>query len=172
MQRGRAFMLTVVLISGAFAETPEAELQSSIAAVRYAPLATMARVQGSVYLKLNAGKVTLLSGHPLLAPAAVDSVKAIALIRPQVDLNMTYHFVLVEPLWVPTRVTVNRGNALERAVLRLFRRETTKVVTTGYCQTAVPPPNELKISGATTEIWIFGAVHCLEVDSAQLLGQR
>ncbi len=55
-------------------------LQSRVDPV-YPPLARQARIQGTVILKINVSKtgdvehVEIVSGHPLLAPAAIEAVK-------------------------------------------------------------------------------------------------
>ena len=85
---------------------------------------------------------------------------------------MIYHFVLVEPNTVPTSITVPRGNAFERAVLRVFGRKTVKVVLDYQCQEAAPQANDLKIAGAVIEVWIFGRTRCLQVDVATLVARR
>lgn len=70
----------------------------------YPPLARQARVSGTVVLKAIIGKdgsienLTLVSGHPLLAPAAIEAVK-----------QWKYRPFLLNgrPLQVETEVTVN-----------------------------------------------------------------
>jgi hypothetical protein len=130
------------------------------------------RVQGDVHLHLNSGVVTLLSGPPLLAQSAVESAKAFGSIEGGVDIDVTYHFVLVDTTSVPTPTTVKRGNAVGRAVLRMFGFKTEKVVVYYECQVAAPPRNDLKVSGATIEIWIYGAANCLMTETATLIARR
>jgi TonB family protein len=70
----------------------------------YPPLARQARIQGQVILKVEITKsgdvenIQLVSGHPMLAPAAIEAVK-----------QWKYHPYLVndEPVNVRTQVTVN-----------------------------------------------------------------
>ncbi len=73
MRFRRLFVVVFVLVGAASAQTPEDELRSEIKAVRYAPLAEQARIQGDVHLNVKSGVVTLFSGHPILAPIAVES---------------------------------------------------------------------------------------------------
>jgi hypothetical protein len=172
MQLRSAFVIILLLVQAAFAQTPEAELKSKIAHVRYAPLAEQAWIQGDVHLKINSGVVTVVSGHPLLANTAVQSVKSFGPIQGKSDVDMTYHFVLVDTTKVPTPVTVERGNAFQRAILHLFGFKTEKVVVEYQCQVGVPPANDLKVSGATLEIWIYGTTRCLQTQASTLLAQR
>lgn len=70
----------------------------------YPPLARQARIQGAVILKVRISKsgnienVQLVSGHPMLAPAAIEAVK-----------QWKYRSYLLngEPIAVETNVTVN-----------------------------------------------------------------
>jgi hypothetical protein len=144
-------------------------LKSQIATARYAPLAEAARIQGGVHLKLNSGVVTVLSGHPLLAPIAVESAKAFGPVQGRTELDVTYHFVLVDTS-VRTSTIVKRGNSLERAVLRMFGLKTEKVV---YgCQEGIPPANDVKLAVPFIEIWIYGGTHCLQTQAATLVARR
>ncbi len=125
----------------------------------------MARIHGDVRLEANSGVVTLVSGHPLLAPLAIDNAKTLGSIQGQTKLDMTYHFVLVDTnLYnVPTSTTVKRGNALERAMLRALGFKTEKVVQSVRCEQGVAPASDIKIGGAVIEIWVYGRTFCLEI---------
>src|SRR5437879_1062439 len=112
------FVVALVLAGAASAQTPEDGLRSEIKAVHYAPLAEQARIQGDVRLRVKSGAVTLLSGHPLLAPLAVWSAKRFGSFQGETDADVTYHFVLVDIDATNVPVTVPRGNAFERVVLR------------------------------------------------------
>jgi len=160
-----------LIVGVALAQTPDDGLRSYIATTRYPPLAEQASIQGDVHLKLSSGVVTVLSGHPLLASSAVENAKALCPIPGGTDLDVTYHFVLVDTT-VITSTTVKRGNALERAVLRMFGLKTEKVV---YgCQEGIrtPPANEVKAAGPIIEIWIYGGTHCFQPQAAALMARR
>ena len=88
----------------------EGGLRAKVATVRYPPLGEQARIQGDVRLEVNSGAVTLLSGHPLLTPPAIDNAKTPGSIQGQMKFDITYHFVLVDTnLYnVPTVTTVKR----------------------------------------------------------------
>lgn len=169
----KIFTVACLLAGGAFGQSAEDGLRSKITSVRFPPLSKQARIQGDVHLYVNSGEVTLLSGHPLLAPAAVASAKAFGSILGSTDTNVTYHFVLVDTAkQVPTRVTVKRGNALERAIFRMFGLKTEKVALYHLCQVGNPPANDLKFSDTTIEIWIYGGIGCPQFNSTILVARR
>jgi len=70
----------------------------------YPALARQARIQGSVVLQAAIGKdgsiqnLRLVSGHPMLAPAAIDAVK---------QWKYRPYFLNGEPVEVDTQITVN-----------------------------------------------------------------
>jgi len=70
----------------------------------YPPLARAARIQGAVVLQAVIGKdgaiqnLRLISGHPMLAPAAIDAVK---------QWRYKPYFLNGEPVEVDTQITVN-----------------------------------------------------------------
>jgi hypothetical protein len=170
MRSRKAFLLTLLLFPEVLAQSSEGELRSKIAAVRYPPLGEQARIQGDVHLKLNCGVVAVISGHPLLSPLAVDNLKS--WIADKTDADVTYHFVLVDAAEANKPVTVKKGNAFERAMLRLFGLKTEKVVLEYQCQEGVSPANNVKISGGTIDIWIYGHARCLQPQTAQLMARR
>jgi hypothetical protein len=67
-QLNGTFIVANLLASVVFGQTAEDVLKSKLTSVHYARLAEMARIQGDVRLKLNNGLITVISGHPLLAP--------------------------------------------------------------------------------------------------------
>ena len=173
IQLGKTSTVACLLVAGVFAQTAEDTVRSKLTSVRYTPLAEIARIQGDVHLNLTGGVVTVVSGHPLLAPIAVESAKAIGPIESQTSFNVTYHFVLVDTARsVPTSKTVQRGNAFERAILRLFGFKTEKVVHGYRCETGVPPANDVKVNGAVIEIWVYGRTVCLQTETATLVARR
>src|SRR5436309_4567883 len=91
-----------LLVGAAVAQTQDG-LRSSIANLHYSPLAEMALIQGNVRLRVNSGAVTLISGHPLLAALAIKNAKTFQAIQGQANLDVTYHFVIVDTaVSVPT----------------------------------------------------------------------
>jgi len=79
------------------------EIVTKVAPV-YPPLARQARIQGTVVLKAQISKsgdvedLQLLSGHPMLAPAAIEAVK---------QWKYKPYLVNGDPVEVETRVVVN-----------------------------------------------------------------
>ena len=70
----------------------------------YPPLAKQARIQGAVVLQAVIGKdgtiqnLRVVSGHPMLTPAAIDAVK---------QWRYKPYFLNGEPVEVETQITVN-----------------------------------------------------------------
>ena len=117
--------------------------------------------------------VTLVSGHLLLAPLAIDNAKTLGSIPGQTKVDITYHFVIVDTTTsVPTSTTVKRGNALERAILRVLGVKTEKVVHSYRCEEGVAPASDIKTEGAVIEIWVYGRTLCLRTDTATLVARR
>ena len=168
----RTFVVVFVLVEAVSAQTLEDELRSKIRAIHYAPLAEAARIQGDVHLHVSSGVVTVLSGNPLLAEIGVKSAKAFGSVLDEMNLDVTYHFVLVDAAIVPTSITVPRGNVFERAILRMFGLKTEKVVIDYRCQEGVPPANDLKIAGAVIEVWIYGRSRCIQTNAETVVAQR
>src|SRR5438552_12586077 len=86
----RALLGTFLVLHVAFAQSSGAELQSTITDVQYPRLAEFARIHGDVHLKLAVGVVTVLSGHPLLAPTAVENAKSFRSIHGQTEIDLSY----------------------------------------------------------------------------------
>jgi hypothetical protein len=173
MQLSGISIVACLLVEAPFAQTAEDALKSKLTSVHYAPLAEQARIQGDVQLSLNNGVTTIISGHPLLAPTAVASATAFGSIQSETNFDLTYHFVLVDTTTsVPTVTTVRRGNALARAILRVFGLKTEKVVHGSRCEEGAAPPNDSKVNGAAIEAWIYGRTHCLQTNTATLVAKR
>jgi len=103
---------SLTLLASAQVSTPRVRTSESImqgltitkAAPVYPPLARQAQVQGSVILKVQISKsgdvvnIQLVSGHPLLAPAAIDAVK---------QWKYKPYLLNGNPVEVETQVTLN-----------------------------------------------------------------
>jgi hypothetical protein len=172
-QLSRTSVVACLLVGAAFAQTAEDVLKSKLTSVNYPPLAEMARIQGDVRLNLSGGVITVVSGHPLLAPIAVANAKAFGSVQSQTDVDVTYHFVFVDTTTsVPIVTTIKRGNAFERAILHVFGRKTEKVVHGYQCESGVAPANDVRVNGAAIEIWIYGRTFCLMPQAAMLAARR
>ena len=173
MQFTGTSLVSCLLVGVACAQIPEDVLKSKLTSVRYAPLAEQARIQGNVRLNLNAGVITVISGHPLLTPIAVASAKVLGSAQIKMGLEVTYHFVLVDTVTsVPTVTTVKRGNTFERAILRVFGLKTEKVVHGYRCEEGVAPVNDVKVDGTDIEVWVYGRTRCLQINTATLVARR
>lgn len=162
----RTLIVAFVLLGVAAAQSSEDALRLKIESVHYPPLAEAARIQGDVRLNVKSGIVTLEAGHPLLAQTAIENAKTFGSVQGETNIEVTYHFVIDTPATsVPTPITVKRGDAFDRAVLRIFRLKTEKVTIEYRCEESVAPPNDLKESGAVIEIWIHGREHCIETEA-------
>jgi hypothetical protein len=172
MQYSKAGTIGCLLVGAALAQTEDG-LRSRISNVHYPPLAESARVQGDVRLKLNSGVVELVSGHPLLARLAIENAKTFGSIQGQANLDVTYHFVIVDTaISVPTSRTVKRSNALGRVVLRALGCKTERVVRTYECKEDVAPASDIKIDGAVVDVWVYGRTRCLETNTTTLVAKR
>jgi hypothetical protein len=173
MQLRKTCTIGCLLVRAALAQTEDG-LRAKIETVHYLPLAEMARIQGDVHLQANSGVVTLVSGHPLLAPLAIDNAKTLGPIQGQTKLDITYHFVLVDTnaYNMPTSTIVKRGNALERAILRVLGFKTERVVHGIRCEEGVAPPSDIETDGAVIEIWVYGRTFCLQRSMSTLVATR
>ncbi len=170
MQLSGISIAACLFVGSVFAQGAEDVLKSKLTGVRYAPLAEQARIQGDVRLNVNNGVITVVSGHPLLAPIAVASAKGLGPVEGGTNLDLTYHFVLVDTSKsVPTVTTVNRGNAFERAILRVLGLKTKKVVHGYRCEEGDAPASDVKVNAAAIEVWIYGRTHCLQTNTATLV---
>lgn len=109
-----ALLLLVTLTSAALSQAVATRVRTSEKFMRallitkvspdYPPLARQARIQGSVILRVHINKsgdvesMQLISGHPMLAPAAVEAVK---------QWKYKPYLLNGEPIAVETSVTVN-----------------------------------------------------------------
>jgi hypothetical protein len=102
-----------------------ASIHADFTGLRYPPLPKQARITGIVRLKVSAGtsEVTVESGHQLLIPAAKANLEKWQFNPPlAAPIFFEYVFRLTEPDTI-TR-SVQRGDALGRLFLRIFRQPT------------------------------------------------
>lgn len=165
----RILLLSLMLVCAAWAQTPEETRKAKIAGVSYPHLAEAARVQGDVRLRVESGIVSVLSGHPLLVTTAVESAKRLLPPEGPKDIELIYHFLIVDTVTsVTTPVTVKRGNAFERTVLRMFGLKTEKTVLETRCESGTARPTEVSIAGAFIEVRVYGRALCLMVETASV----
>ena len=168
-----AFLAGMLVVRVALAQTEGGEPASKFTEVRYPPLAEQARIQGDVHLRIGSGVVTVVVGHPLLVSRAVENANSLKSMLSEMNLDVTYHFVLVDTATsVQPWVNVKKGDAFERAILRRFGFKTEKTVLEYRCQEGTAPPNTVKASWPTVEIWVYGRTFCLQTESTDLLARR
>lgn len=116
---------TCLVVSG---QTPDwfGSVHADINDLRYPPLARMARIVGTVAIKIDPlanGKVetTVFGGHPLLRPVALANLEKWHF-DPSLSRPITIEYVFrLTPSDTITK-SVPRGEALDRFFLRLFLR--------------------------------------------------
>jgi hypothetical protein len=149
------------------------ELRAKVATAHYPPLAQQARIQGDVRLEANSGVVTLVSGHPLLTQAAIDNARVLGSIEGQERLAITYHFAIVDTTHTELTSTIQkRGDAFDRAVLRMLGLKTEKAVRSYQCRSDAAPASDIKASGAVVEIWVYGRTFCPQPVNYSLMAKR
>jgi hypothetical protein len=164
-----AVILLILLAPLATIAQDTSGLISKLEAVRFAPLARQARIQGDVRLRFGSGGVMVISGHPLLVQTAVGSLIEIGNISER-EIEATYHFVIVDNTEVRiTKRVVKRGNRFERLILRAFKKETEKVVEDRECvENPVPPKNRINLTGNHLEVWIYATGMCVRTETSQI----
>lgn len=153
----------------AFGQAPDDALRSEAHAIRYPLLAEAARIKGDVHLRLSSGAVTVISGHPLLVHAAEENAKTLGSVEGQGDLDVTYHFVIIN-LRACRETRVKKGDAFDRAILRMLRLKTEATVS--ICDDGIAPLSDLWRSGQRIEIWVWGRDRRIETESGTLIARR
>ena len=163
-----AVVVLVLLTPFATVAQENSALVSKIEAVRFAPLARQARIQGDVRLRFGPKGVTVLSGNPLLVQTAVDSVKGLGTIS-SLEVEAIYHFVFVENAGTQiTKRIEKRGNRFERVFLHALMMKTERVVEYQECVENPPPKNKIELSENRVEVWIYGSAVCLQIQASQM----
>jgi hypothetical protein len=144
-------------------------LEARVEAVRFPPLARMARIQGDVRLHSSPDGITLISGHPILTPVAIDNLKQLGKLS-EMDSDFVYHFVFVnETESRVARTTVKKGNRFERIILRAFLMKTEKVVEGLQCiDHPVRQKNKIDLMTNPIEVWIYETTTCLQTSTSQV----
>lgn len=139
----------------------------------YPRLAKSAKIAGDVRLTKSFGAVTIVSGHPLLAQMILENAKELSAHFPQTDLNLTYHFILLDnTVDVPSSEIV-KIHGPKRFVRRVLGLKTEKVRTIYECREGPdPPPNRIKLVGDNVDIWIFGKTLCLVTNYSTRIARR
>lgn len=166
-------MVLLLLSIALIAQSAEETVRSNLASMKYPLLAEQARVQGVVHVKIESGRVTLLSGHPLLAPSAIANSDQLTSILGNPYADLTYHFVLTDSTTTVRRQrTVKRGNALTRRMFRVIGVKTEKVIQESVCENVPAAPPRIEADGKTIHVWIHGRSLCFQPDVSTLVAQR
>jgi hypothetical protein len=142
-------------------------LASRVEAVSYPTLPRQARIQGDVRLRSGPDGVTVISGHPLLAPTAVKSLKELGKLS-QGEIEAIYHFAFVDPVIRVTTRVERRGNRFERLVLHAFMMKTERVVEYPECTQTPVSKNRAELNGNRLEVWIYASAGCVQTLTSQI----
>jgi hypothetical protein len=109
----------------------------------------------------------VISGHPLLAPTAVSSLKELGKLS-EGEIEAIYHFAFVDPvIRVATRVE-KKGNRFERLILHAFMMKTERVVEYPECTQTPVSKNKVEVIGNRIEVWVYGAGACIQTSTSQI----
>jgi len=162
-------LATVFMIPLSIVAQDNSAVVSKVQSFVYPPLPRMARIQGEVRLRSGSAGVTVVSGNPLLADAALSNFKELGQLS-EAESEVVYHFVFAaEPDIRVKQTVVKRGNRFERFILHAFMMKTEKVVEGTEC---IENPNRLKnkieFTKTPIEVWIYGAVPCLQTSVSRV----
>jgi len=153
--------------------TAQELVQPNLDGFKYPALARAARVQGTVQFVVKSDGAQLVSGQPLLVPAAKSNLEKWAVpYTSETPLSVTYIFrIRIETVEVDELI----GNGLDRFFLRLFRRPVTRRIKRWDCHPKDTPAvykNETKDGLPSIEIEIGSGAMCLETDTVALAALR
>ena len=125
--------------------------------IRYPPLAKQARIQGDVVISHG----TVVSGHPILVPAALQGLPSLGLAHG--DENVVFHFVVRDAgFWLRPQV-VRSGSAFERFIWRLLGTKTGYTIEYEVYGCGGPSgPSYVDYSGAQIEVWVYAPTTCVQ----------
>ena len=147
-------------------------LESKLESVRYPPIARQARIQGDVRLLCKPNGVAPIAGHPLLVSSVIENLKGLEKIQAG-DVEVIYHFALVDPMVISKSKVVRKGDAFDRLILRILHLKTERVVEEYDCvEDPNQPRNRADTSRSPIEVWIYGAIPCLQTDANVLRADR
>jgi hypothetical protein len=168
MNLSRSAVLVIVLLAPLAAAAQDASgLASRVEAVSYPTLPRQARIQGDVRLRSGPDGITVITGHPLLAPTAVSSLKELGKLS-EGEIEAIYHFAFVDPVIRVTTRVERRGNRFERLVLHAFMMKTERVVQYTECTQTPISKNRVEVTGNSIEVWIYASAGCLQTSTSQI----
>jgi len=106
----------------------------------------------------------LISGPPLLRQASLGSIERLGKLSERGDVEVVFHFSLIEPS--VHEVTVKKGNAFDRLILRVLGLKTEKTIKEKECSdTELSPENRIDSTKAPIEVWIYRRTPCHAIES-------
>jgi len=163
--------LSVLALCAVLTMTAEEPLRPNLDSFGYPTLARSARIGGPVQFLVKSDGVQLLSGHPLLVPAAKSNLETWAVpYASDTPLSVTYIFRLTQDSRIEI-VEMDRpiGDRFDRFFLRLFRRPVTRRIKEEVCLPQDTPAvykNETKDGLPNIEIEIGAGAICIQTDVA------
>lgn len=165
--------LLAFLLSVGLAAQAQQEMKVEVSTFHYPTLAASARIRGDVIFEVSGTERKLVSGHPLLAPAAGENLATWAL--PLLDDGkyvIVYHFELLSEGGVKHE-NVLVGNRIERFFKRLVGAPTEKVTTTCYpANDPTPDPRShytiAKEVNLRIEVFVGKVPRCLNTETSHL----
>ncbi len=148
-------------------------LSAEVPDIIYPRLANQARVNGDVNLRMTEKGPQVLSGHPLLAPAAREHYR---LLKPSPGGLAAYHFEIVAR--PALELEVKRGNAISRVLLWLARRKSVRLEIRPTCDDSSledvvdrPHPTRIERKESLTQVWVSTYEACVSKQFAMLVGK-
>lgn len=163
-----AIIACIFSIGAAALAQDNAEIVSKVEAVKYPPLPRQARIQGDVQLHPGPKGVEVISGHPLLAETAMQSLKDLGKLS-ATEVDVIYHFNIVDGdvRIIMTSRTVQKGDAFYRLILRALGMKTEKVIKEPVSVVDLPK-NRIDLSKNPVEIWIYGSVPFVQTETTSI----
>lgn len=162
----------VCCVASAFAQDEiQMAMESKLETLRYPSLPKAARIQGNVLLRSTPKGVELVSGNPLLAPAALEDFKAISQLLDGRS-EVLFHFILVDPNILVTRTRIKKGDAIDRFFLRILRIKTEKILEEYDCVENKADVPRVDLTKNPVEISISASTPCVEVISSTYIAAR
>jgi hypothetical protein len=164
MRQTGLMIFPILLGSVVLAQQESQGIKVNIENFRYPALAASVRIQGDVIFEVSASGHRLVSGHPLLAPAAERNLGTWTL-PPIEDGKYTihFHFQLLDA--GTKQETVLIGDKFDRFFLRLVRAPTKRIVTYCYNDPATEPQTRYTVreegSDYIIDVFVFALPHCL-----------
>jgi hypothetical protein len=159
MTRLGTAIASLSLLAGAGLAQDEAALMSRLRQIRYPPIAAAARVMGDVRLRSGSEGVVPISGPPLLVRAALVSLEGLGKFPERSATEVVFHFSLLETPVREVALTVKKGDAFDRLILRVLGFKTEKIIKEKECVTNMElTENRIDSARGQIEVWVDGRI--------------